>query len=349
MTVLLVCFGFGLPYRVLRCAAALDLRVFVLGGGDAWKLGRSRFCAGFFGMDQPPDSPPDDFVALVNNWAERLEVDMVLPSDHESFRILSMVKARIDVPVFPVPDAEQYRILSNKDDFSRFCRAVGAPHPKTELVAGVAEIGQCGLPFPVVVKPTNRSGGEGVKVIRGPGDTLVDLDYRPILVQQFIDGEDISCTVFVHNGRVIVAQSYRRQKDCIVFETHDPLIDQCSKLILSMNVDGLFNFDARVEAKSGDIYLIECNPRFFYTMDYAAVAGVNFVALGLDESHHRTPRPEGFVSLGGPIDSLRKLARLSWPSADDLRMLRHFLADPLPPFLYEEIPWRKQKWFGAKI
>ena len=352
MAVLLVGFGFGLPYRVLRCAAAVGLRVFVLGGGEARKLSRSRFCRGYIELERLPGISVEDFVTQVNQWAARLEVEMVLPADHETFRVLSMVRQRIHRPVFPLPDAEQFNILNDKYAFSHHCQAVGVAHPRTALFADPALLrDSCAkgdLPLPFVVKPANLSGGEGVEKIAHIGDLdkLHDLSYRPILAQQFIAGEDRCATLFTRQGKVIVGQCYRRHKDRVIFDIDDRLIELCGRLTAPLGVDGVINFDARIESGSGDIYIIECNPRFFFSMDYAAIAGVNFVALGLGHGGQPLPSPQS-VSLAAPLHTLGRLGHpLSRPSSDDLRMLRHFLADPLPPLLYEEIPWRRKKWLG---
>jgi len=89
-----------------------------------------------------------------------------------------------------------------------------------------------------------------------------------------------------------------------------------------MRLDGVINFDARIGC-DGHVWMIECNPRFFFSMDAIMVAGLNFVEIGskgaLDANREvRLPRA-----------TLKDLFRLRVPERGDLKMLAHWLGDPL--------------------
>ena len=83
------------------------------------------------------------------------------------------------------------------------------------------------------------------------------------------------------------------------------------------------NFDARID-NDGNVWLIECNPRFYFNMDVAMVAGLNFADLA--NSSGRSIEDQ---TIRIPQALLRDLLKLELPTSSDLKMLGHWLRDPL--------------------
>jgi predicted ATP-grasp superfamily ATP-dependent carboligase len=46
--------------------------------------------------------------------------------------------------------------------------------------------------------------------------------------------------------------------------------------------NGVMNIDARIEERTGKVYLLESNPRFWYSFSASVWCGLNFVAEGLE-------------------------------------------------------------------
>jgi len=94
-----------------------------------------------------------------------------------------------------------------------------------------------------------------------------------------------------------------------------------------------------VAADDGNIYYLECNPRFFYSIDLAMLAGINFVALGLgdnaDAVPHRVPHGTAVRRPEAVLTSPRcwpRLTRRDWAAA------RYAYSDPIP-YLLDLIGW----------
>jgi hypothetical protein len=51
------------------------------------------------------------------------------------------------------------------------------------------------------------------------------------------------------------------------------------RLAAATNYHGVAHFDVRRDAATGDLTLIECNPRYWYSMFACCLAGLNFVDL----------------------------------------------------------------------
>lgn len=350
MNVLLVSFSLTAPYRVLRCAALARLRPFVLGSAAARGLLRSRYCTGFIQLPGDGELPAADLAAEIDHAMRRFACEIVLPSDHQSFRRVSQAKPAIRAPVFPLPDIEEFDVLNNKGLFARHCHRLGIPCPRSEVMESRAALGQAlaagSIAPPLVVKPLDLQDGEGIQVLRTAADTakLDRIDYAPILVQDFVAGRDVDATVFAHQGKVVVGQTYHRDGLRLVFDHNATLLGQATRLVEALAVDGIFNFDARVAADGGCVYMLECNPRVFYSLDYAALAGVNYIELGVRPTSIAAARTaaDGELSFWPPFVTLRRLFAMKRSSAADRRMLRYLLADPLFPLIYEQFTWRPQ-------
>ena len=339
MNVLLLCTAFdALQYRVLRCAAAFAHHVLVLGPASAQRLARSRFCAGFVLAASLEGSPDPDRVRRdVDQVAAARDVGLVVPGDGRAVRLLGQL-GRLRAPSYPVPDPLTFDRLADKWRFAGLCSALGLRAPPSRLyqrreeLAG--DLAGGALATPLVVKPTDQSGGRGVHVLRSPADARLvrRLSYRPLLVQPFVDGQDICLSAFCRAGRILHHVVYRKRGADCIFESSDELVELAGQVIAHVGHDGVINFDARLDG-TGRIHMIECNPRFWYTMDMTLLAGLNFVRLGCDEVLPG-PRPRIGAVLKSKGSLVRSLGAPWTLTALDVSNLLHKLRDPIPP-LYD--------------
>jgi biotin carboxylase len=114
------------------------------------------------------------------------------------------------------------------------------------------------------------------------------------------------------------------------------LVANVARLMAALRFDGIANFDAVVDRDTGLGYLVECNPRLWYSVFPTMIAGINFVAAAIAAAEgaavsRRTLAPieiklysAGFRGLATPW----RLSRTDW------RMLGYYLRDPIP-FLRE--------------
>jgi tyramine---L-glutamate ligase len=74
-------------------------------------------------------------------------------------------------------------------------RAHGVTTPPTLRASPPAD-----WPYPLVVKPRDGCGSEGVRLVAGPGDLPCMLDQ---IVQQYVDGEHVSVSLIAAGGRSV--------------------------------------------------------------------------------------------------------------------------------------------------
>jgi len=131
--------------------------------------------------------------------AQELHVDAVLTLGTDyPVRTVAEVARRLGLPG---PSTQTARAATDKHLMYLAFREHGVPCPRTELVhsVGEAESAANGVGYPVVVKPTDRSGSAGVAFATEPG--AVPQAYRrasaearggEVLVQEYIAGDELS-------------------------------------------------------------------------------------------------------------------------------------------------------------
>jgi predicted ATP-grasp superfamily ATP-dependent carboligase len=342
----MLCSTYQLPYRVLRCAQSAGAIVYPLGNRQSKGLKYSRHVLDFVPTDIPVDGAARPELATeINDNAARLKIDLVLAGDIPATRSLIAVRDRIQAPCFPMPDLESFDCLNDKWQFYRLCQSLGIRTPVTRLFSDVAAL-QTALDGskpsrPQIVKPLNRCAGEGCVVLdaASPRAVLSRIDYRPMIMQDFIVGEDIGSSVFCRKGEVKAFVLHQHQHR--VYRTYFDarVLNDVAKIARRFQLDGVFNFDMRLSA-DGEVHYLECNPRFFFSIARSMIAGINFVAVGLRQTSSGDPYICAPATVRSPRTVLRDLAAPWKIETESWRALFYLLSDPLP-YLRERLGLQK--------
>src|SRR5581483_9687105 len=102
------------------------------------------------------------------------------------------------------------------------------------------------------------------------------------------------------------------------------LLCDVGRLMAATDYSGPVNFDVVVEDESGTSYIVECNPRFWYSIYLPMLLGHNFVDAAIGASL-MLPAVGGRLCLS-LSEILRHPARAS---RHDWALLRYHLDDPL--------------------
>ncbi len=337
---------FTLPYRVLRCAAAAGAKVYVLGGAEAHELARSRYCAGYHETGDINGGFSVTLAADISRLCRELAIDIVMPSDAPSTRSLIAIREQLGTPCFPLPTLDQFDFLNDKWKFAGLCGALGIPHPPSLLYPDRAALESAArkqeLTFPFLAKALSKDGSEGCVTVHSPDKLslrLERIDYRPVVVQNFIPGEDIGTSVFCRRGAIVASIQHQYNRGVYTTFSDRIISSNITKIVSKLELDGVYNFDMR-RATDGRVYYFECNPRFFYSLVRSMLAGINFVALGLrdDTTGLPTVAPDGTVVRMGKALLFSSLV----PKAlrMNLRVMRYLMEDPVP-YLRERMRYKR--------
>jgi glutathione synthase/RimK-type ligase-like ATP-grasp enzyme len=339
MKALLLAFSAKQQYHAMRCAEAAGYTVHVLGRNMARKLKLSRYCSSYQEMSYTPGvTPIEAAVEEIAEAARRWSVDVILPSDVVSTRLLTLIADRLPVPVCALPDAAMFEKLNDKWWFYHFCQREKLPTPKTWLFQSAGEASGAlvnrDIALPVIVKPTDRMGSSGIFAVKTTADLakLASATYSPLLVQEYIEGRDCGLAMVCHHGRV-VAYSFQRHFDWgYQYEDDLRIRAMAERIAAATNFHGVAHFDVREAAGTGDLSLIECNPRYWYSMFALALAGLNFLQLSLDTKNLDPANPLRVDKKEVRVNRflLQRFLSGAAVSECDWRTLRYYLADPLP-------------------
>jgi D-aspartate ligase len=192
-----------------------------------------------------------------------------------------------------VPSVRQLKIANDKWLTAVELSRLQIPIPRTMLLGPeAAEIG-----FPLIVKPRQGANGKGIFVVhvqKELDDALERIGERrqEYIVQSFIAGTDIDCSALCRDGRIL-ASTVQRPADCcyadfrpsheIVLEHVPDVAETVRVMFVRLTWNGIANVDLRRD-DSGELYVIEINPRYWASFPASLAAGVNFARLAVLDS-----------------------------------------------------------------
>jgi biotin carboxylase len=241
----------------------------------------------------------DSSVRRINGLAEKAPGALLIPFDCEGIRLVNRVSSRLALASIPVPDLPTLDIFDDKWRFYRFCLANTLPAPATRWIGSKQNLdfsvleGQLGLPF--VVKPTNCSGSLGVQIVRTRRMFEQEIlhnplyQHEPLIAQRYIDGMDMDINLLSVHGRLCASSIHRVEGSWMDFLRHPALQEIAEKLCRASGYHGVMNVDVRLDKGTGEVFLVESNPRFWASLVAAVGCGLNFVA----ESVRPCPPGEG--------------------------------------------------------
>ncbi len=152
------------------------------------------------------------------------------------------------------------------------------------------------ITFPFLVRPTHSGGGSGIRLVRGPHDVInvyretEEGGYEPRVVQEYIRGIDISCSVLAAEdksitlsvqGQLIGMPTAGRNCDFAYCGNYHPSglaketisrIAEISEVISEvLDLEGSVGIDYVVD-ESNRIWLMEVNPRIQGTLELIEAA-----------------------------------------------------------------------------
>jgi predicted ATP-grasp superfamily ATP-dependent carboligase len=239
-------------------------------------------------------------IEIIKKLDDEMPNVTVVPIDCPGARMVDRIRPYVKARIAPAPTNEMLDCLEEKWAIYLFCKTFNLNVPLTKFIADKwtlnfpSIVKEIGLPF--VIKPINEKASNGVHVIKSEEEyfdkVLHNNEYQfaPIIVQKYIDGEDVGLDLCSVKGKVTALAIQRRMDGEKWIEFFDnPYLRNVAYIVAeSCKYDGLMNIDARIEKDSGNIYLLECNPRVWASMLASLWCGVNFLAEVMNFSDDKT-------------------------------------------------------------
>jgi hypothetical protein len=112
---------------------------------------------------------------------------------------------------------------------------------------------------------------------------------KPWLLQEYLPGHDIDLSLLADRGRV-VAWTVQSESPGggMMFQADQRLFAIGERIVAGTKFHGVAHFDMRIDERTGEVSVIECNPRFWGSLMLSTWSGVNFVELGCAMALGRT-------------------------------------------------------------
>ncbi len=269
--------------------------------------------------------------------------DMVIFSEDGLLREVahSTLPDELKLALLPISDISHLHAVGSKIGMARVFAQAGVNHPRFQIIDGPHEIAAAVelIGYPAVVKEAHNGGGFGITVVTSPCDLPPASFFQcgqPLLVEEFVPGDEYSIDALYIYGRLVVASVSRIvevMSSWGVSTVREFVTAQDPKLFCDLQaighelgMHGLANIST-VRQHDGSYCIFEFDMRPNNWHAYARALGVDFSAAlttpQLDQWTVLTPRQ---VSTQQPI-RVRHLTRTLRsglrPNGGHWELLRH--------------------------
>lgn len=252
----------------------------------------SRFCSSFHRRDPGTEEEWLESIAAV---VGKTDTNVILPVFEQGTRFMCRWRARLSaMAAIPLlPEVGVFDLVNDKGSLAQFLDEHDLPRPRTVPLSQALQSGFRDLQFPLLIKPRQLNDGLGIQPFEDR-DKLHDFaashpdprdDY---IVQEFIEGDDLSCSVLCRDGEVLahtihqnIGSHERRFASslCIKLVKSSHTLRTVTKVISALEWSGIANIDFKYNRRKERAEILEINPRYWGNLMGALAAGVNFPHL----------------------------------------------------------------------
>ncbi len=241
-----------------------------------------------------------NIIVFLEKLVEKIGSFMVLPNGEDVLREIVKSKRQLkELQIgISIPDENTYRLFSDKLTFAKVCNEFGIRTPHEE------EVGSKHFDQKFVIKPKQLSNEpyvlatplliENEKSFKKFKSLRLDLSKH--FVQGLIEGPSYYyCAAYEHGKKraFFIQKNLHQQPNgksiikAIPFSLPDNIIDSIDKMMEEYHWEGVMMFELKECTKTGALFAIECNPRFWGPLQLAQDNDVDFVRVLVDPDYKR--------------------------------------------------------------
>jgi predicted ATP-grasp superfamily ATP-dependent carboligase len=242
---------------------------------------------------------PAAFLAALEQELEAAGYDVLLPMELTTQLLVTENRRRLEPRVrIPFADADRTRHVHDKGFLIAFARDHGVECPATFFPQGPEDAAALSgrLPYPVLVKPRQSSGGRGIARAERREDfagayRTVHATFAAPIVQECLPpgGDALGVAVLMNFASEPRASFvYRRLREypasggpsTLRESVRDSVLQATAERLLSLlGWIGVAMVEFKVDPRDGRPRLLEVNPRFWGSLHHAILCGVDFPGL----------------------------------------------------------------------
>lgn len=331
--------------KVLYCLCHAGMRVHVIATRSGSYLRYSRYCHAFHAIEEPdPGRHRQRLRELIVSLAMRQEVAAVLGDDIGSHALLHEIAGDLPAPAFAPVSGDVLAACHDKWSFYSRLLHEGLPVPRSAKVTNLEDLSEeaAAVGYPLLVKPLNAESGHGIRrfddfaTLHRYLSTPGPYKALPLKLQRLIAGSTVGLSLLASDGKVLCHDVQRHAADgSRVFEDNPEVVEIGRRIVALFGYGGPGHIDFVQEESTGQVYALEFNCRYWYSVTVSLWRGGNFPALAVNLVRGlpipATPTRCGAYFQPGTVITLARrpwrLARLDWRNWLGFAQA---ISDPLP-------------------
>lgn len=225
--------------------------------------------------------------------------DTVIPLRDENTKLLCKYREELlNYTRFLVPDDVTFEKGFDKHQLMEICKIYGYPHPQTMIVDGESLDGLDldELLYPVLIKPNHTAGGRGMTLVQNKQELKerfsdIYKQYGACHLQTYIPagGAQVEVQLYVdEKGQLVnssVIYKYRwypengGSSSCAKSVKNDDIVQTLFHLLLDIGWVGFADFDTIEDPRTGELLIMELNPRLPACVKCVFEAGIDWAEL----------------------------------------------------------------------
>lgn len=245
-----------------------------------------------------------EYLVSVKTIIKEKQIDAVIPMGDASAEFLSRHKGELQpLTHFKMPSYENFMNGYDKNKLMKLCREKGYPHPFTVDLSETTfdDVSNFkDFPFPGILKPNCTTGGRGMCLVSCHDDLMkvypgIKAEYGECHLQQFIreGGSQVKLQLYVsESGELLQSSAMEKVRwypvkggssCCSVTVRKPEMVEICHQILKDIHWVGFADFDCIGNPDTGELLIMEINPRLPACIGAAVNAGVDWGQIIVDD------------------------------------------------------------------
>lgn len=244
------------------------------------------------------------YLELVKTIIIEKKIDVIIPMGDSLAEFLCRNREELmKMTHFKMPTLENFMKGYDKNLLMSLCREKGYPHPLTIDLSKTAyndESCFVDFPYPGILKPNCTTGGRGMCIINSYEDLLqtyprIKTEYGECHLQQFIraGGSQVKLQLYVNKQGDLLYSSVMEKvrwypvkggSSCCSVSVQKPkMVEICHNILKDIHWIGFADFDTIGNPDTGELLIMEINPRLPACIGAAVNAGIDWGQIIVDD------------------------------------------------------------------
>ena len=257
------------------------------------------------------DSHQEGYAEKMLSFLKENHFDVLIPTSDKAAEFMSFHKEELqELTGVLMPDREVFERGYDKNALMTVCKENGFPHPYTVDLRGFTSSGSAtdgrsiesalaNFPYPGLLKPNHTSGGRGMTLVNSLEEFLsvypaIYEQYGECHMQQFIKagGKQVKVQVMTdRTGEPVYSSVIWKQRyypvnggsSCSNITIENPEIAKvCGNVLKTIEWVGFADFDLIENPETGELLIMEINPRIPACVRSAFKSGMDFATMIAD-------------------------------------------------------------------